>query len=62
MANKAFDCVEMKRRGGRRVYERIRGMTRQEELAYWREQGARLDKRIEAAKRIATAAQDTHAD
>jgi hypothetical protein len=32
---KKFDCVEMKRRGAEAVYEKIKGMTLEEELAYW---------------------------
>ena len=44
MATKTFDCVEMKRKCAQRVYEQIKGMTREEELAYWRE-AARRSKR-----------------
>jgi hypothetical protein len=33
--NKKFDCVEMKRRGAEAVYEKIKDMTPEEELAYW---------------------------
>ena len=33
---KKFDCVEMKRKGAERVMERTKGMTREEELAYWK--------------------------
>ena len=34
---KAFDCVEMKHRGGDRIYEALRHMTREEQKAYWAE-------------------------
>jgi hypothetical protein len=34
---KAFDCVEMKRRGAQRIYERTKDMTAEQEIAYWRE-------------------------
>jgi len=51
MAAKAFDCVEMKREGARRIYEQIKGMTREQELAYWREGEAILEKKIAAARR-----------
>ncbi|MDD4888854.1 MAG: hypothetical protein PHU85_02905 [Phycisphaerae bacterium] len=51
MKTKAFDCVEMKRQGSRRVYEHIKTMTRAQELAYWRRRTAQLDQRIKAAKR-----------
>jgi len=50
MKTKTFDCVEMKRQGSRRIYERIKDMTSQEELAYWRERTSVLDKRLKAAR------------
>ena len=34
---KKFDCVEMKRKGARKVYEATQGMTVSEEVAYWRQ-------------------------
>lgn len=36
MTTKKFDCVEMKRKGARSVYEATKGMTIEEEVAYWR--------------------------
>jgi hypothetical protein len=53
MKNTTFDCVEMKRQGRRRVYEQIKNMTPTEELAYWQERTARLNRRIRAATRKA---------
>jgi len=41
---KDFDCVEMMHEGALRIYEKTKDMTREEELAYWRE-------RDEAARR-----------
>ena len=32
---KSFDCVEMKRVAGLRIHEELKGMTREEQLAYW---------------------------
>jgi hypothetical protein len=32
-----FDAVEMQHEGGRRIYEEIKDMTTEQELAYWRE-------------------------
>ena len=43
-AKKSFDCVEMMHHGALRIYEKTKNMTREEELAYWRE-------RDEAARR-----------
>ena len=52
--NKTFDCVKMKRKGSRRVYEQTRGMTTDEELAFWKERTSRLVKRIKSARRKRT--------
>ena len=35
MKTKAFDCVEMKRRGAEYVFSIIQNMTPAEELEYW---------------------------
>ena len=48
---KGFDCVEMQRQAGLRIYEEIKDMTREQELAYWRKQDLRLARRMAAAKR-----------
>jgi len=50
MKAKPFDCVEMKRAGSRCVFERIKNMSLDEELSYWRAGAKRLDKRILAAR------------
>lgn len=34
---KKFDCVEMKRTAQERILRETQGMTREQELAYWRE-------------------------
>ncbi len=36
MKTKTFDCVEMKRQGSESVYDTIKDMSREEEIAYWR--------------------------
>jgi len=51
LKTKTFDCVEMKREGGRRIYQRVKDMTPQEELAYWKARSTELGKKIKAAKR-----------
>lgn len=33
---KNFDCVEMMHQGALRIYEETKGMTVEEELAFWR--------------------------
>jgi len=37
---KGFDCVKMMHEGALRIYEETKGMTKEEELAYWRERDA----------------------
>jgi hypothetical protein len=39
MKTKAFDCVEMKRRGAEAVRQRTAGMTPKQEIEYWRKRG-----------------------
>ena len=50
---KKFDCVAMKRVGSRQIYEKIKDMTPEEELAYWRRRHSHLEKtqREASAKR-----------
>jgi hypothetical protein len=38
MKPKTFDCVEFKRRAQEEIYQQIKGMTHEQELAYFREQ------------------------
>ena len=37
MATKRFDCVELKHRGGDRIYEATKGLTHEQLLAWWEE-------------------------
>lgn len=50
MTKKTFDCVEMKREGARRLRERLAGMTRQQQLDFWRERTDTLRRRAEAVR------------
>ena len=36
MKTKTFDCVEMKRRGAARIHERLKNMTLEQKIDYWR--------------------------
>jgi hypothetical protein len=49
MKTKTLDCVEMKRKGGRYVYNQVKDMTPEEELAYWRSRSKQLDAKIKKA-------------
>ena len=42
MRAKKFDCVEMMHRGAEAVKKKIRGMTKKEEIAFWRERSRKL--------------------
>ena len=37
---KTFDCGEMKRRGALRIHERLKGMTIEQQLEFWRKRSA----------------------
>jgi hypothetical protein len=52
MKTKTFDCVEMKRRGGRAVYEAVKGMTVEQELAYWQTKTEELRSKIGRKPRL----------
>ena len=47
---KSFDCVEMQHRGGDAIYEATKNMTREEELAWWREKEEALIRKQEALR------------
>jgi hypothetical protein len=47
---KKFDCVAMKRAGSRLIYEKIKNMTPQQELAYWQECHRELEKEKQTAE------------
>jgi hypothetical protein len=50
MTDKPFDCVEMKRRGAEEVQRQIAGLTREEELEFWRKQTDKLRERQTRAR------------
>ena len=50
MKAKTFDCVEMKHQGAAKVREQTKGMTLEQELAFWRERSRILRQRQESAK------------
>jgi len=37
MKKKAFNCAEMKRQGAARIHERIKDLTFQQKVEYWRQ-------------------------
>ena len=53
---KTFDCVEMMHRGASRIYEETKGMSVEEELAYWRQRHAAALKELnEVVRRVGEA-------
>jgi hypothetical protein len=42
MKTKRFDCVDMMHRGAKRIYQATKGLSRQQELEYWREKAGQL--------------------
>ncbi len=49
---KTFDCVEMKRIGSQRIYEKIKDMTFEQKVAYWRERSRQF--REKQGRRVPT--------
>ena len=47
---KKFDCVQMKRLGAAKVREQTATLTKEQELAFWRERSSQLRQRQEALK------------
>jgi len=45
MKVKKFDCIQMMHRGAEEVQKKIRGMTKKEEIAFWRERSRTLIRR-----------------
>jgi hypothetical protein len=50
MKTKTYDCIEMKHIGGQRIYEMVKGMTREEELAFWKAGTEEMRARLEARR------------
>jgi len=48
--NKTFNCIAMKRAAQEKIREQVRGMTRAEEVAFFREGHEEFDTQVQAAK------------
>ncbi len=48
---KTFDCVEMMHRGALAIYKKTKNMTREEELAYWKEREEAFQKERQATRK-----------
>lgn len=47
MKKKKFDCVEMKRKGSRKIYEETKDLTLEQEVAYWRKKSEEMARRYD---------------
>lgn len=52
MKAKRFDCIEMKRRGAERIYDKIKDMTPEEELAYWSKSSEEFQQQLLEIKQL----------
>jgi predicted aconitase len=59
MKAKAFDCVEMKRRGAELVRGRLAGMTLEQEIEYWRLRSEQFEQDQQRLRAQAAAASTT---
>jgi hypothetical protein len=48
--NKTFDCIAMKRKSQEAIRDQVRGMTREEEAAFFREGHEDFKKQVQIAK------------
>jgi hypothetical protein len=48
--NKTFDCIAMKREAQQAIRAQVRGMTREEEVAFFREGREAFDRNVQTAK------------
>jgi len=53
---KTFDCVEMMHRGALRIHETLKGKTKEEQLAYWRERHAEAIAELKQTREVHPAA------
>jgi soluble cytochrome b562 len=51
---KNFDCIAMKREAQEAIRNQVRGMTPEEEVAFFREGAEEFERRIDAAKQKRT--------
>lgn len=56
---KEFDCVDFQDKAALRIHETLRGMSQEEELAYWRERSEEGRRKYPALRKAATPAAST---
>ncbi len=50
MPTKEFDCIEMKRKGAAAVHERLKLLSLNEKVEYWRKRTAQLKAKVKKDK------------
>ena len=56
MTNKRSDCVEMKHKGAERVHQAIVGLSREQQVEYWRRGSEALRQAVQKAQEKSTPA------
>ena len=51
MKKKEFDCVEMMHQGAKRIQENLKGMTLEQEMAYWAKANREFQRRHRALRK-----------
>ena len=59
MKTKAFDCVEMKRAAQEKIRAQVQGMTREEEIRFFRAGAEGFEQRIQASPKSTAGRADT---
>jgi len=54
---KDFDCVEMMHRGALRIHETLKGKSKEEQLAYWRQRHVEALEELKQARETYCAAE-----
>ena len=47
MKNRTFDCVRMKHEGARRLQEKLRGMSPDQQTAYWQKRSEEFRRKVQ---------------
>jgi len=53
MKTKTFDCVEMKRQGSLRIHERLKHMTVEQQIEYWRQRSEEFEREQQRLRTLA---------
>lgn len=57
---KTVDCIRLKRRGARKIYQQLQTMTKEQQLAFWQAHTFDLQRHQEQLKREVIQIQSNH--